>query len=415
VKKNDERIKNLFGEIHTPKFNIMEGVKNKMEHKQKRRPKAFVSIFITSIILLLSTGAVFAAYQSTGGFARLRGIVGEERAGALTPIEQEEIIDVPFLSGGFRNPNEDRFAIELVAVYGEVDGLMDFYFTLEDLTGARRTAEFGSMSFVLQTFDYETPYIYGHASEIIDNNDGILTLRGRTNGMSRRGSDEMLHFYGERSTPAFVAGYVPEFARHNGAIHLTVLSVSYNAGYIDHHIGFDLAQVPRLSDDDIRVITNADLAEDFPDWTFVSNNRELINTTGVAMPQIGLENWAVDHERINARISSIGIIGNSLYLIMYEPLPHYSTFSGVFITSPTGERIWAQSSMLFNISQNGYLYDSYFYRDTSISVFGMGRFSSNNYQLLVFDGLDIENLGSYRLEGIFDTGYSIWLEWNTTI
>jgi len=412
---NDQKIRQLFGEIHTPSFDILEGVRTKMERKQNRRPRAFKSIVFAALILILTTGVVFAAYQGTGGFARLRGIVGDERADNLTPIEMEEIVAVPYLTGGFRNPHEDRFAIELVAIYGEVGGMMDFYFTLEDLTGARHTAEFNGMNFAIQTFDETIPYVFGHANEIIDNNDGILTLRGRTNSMARNGQNDWLDFYNYWSTPQFIEGYMPEVVLSSGMLNLTVTSVSYNAGYVDHRLGLDLAQVPVLSDDDIRVITNTDLAEDFPEWMFIMDNRELLDTTGVAMPRVGLNNWEIDHDRVGVRISSIGIIGDSLHIIMYEPLPHYSNFSGVFLVDSNGDRVWSGSSMLFSLCENGNFYDRYYYRDTAISIYSMGRFSSNPYQLLVFDGLDLDNLGSYRLEGIFDTGYSIWLEWTAII
>jgi len=271
------------------------------------------------------------------------------------------------------------------------------------------------MSFAIQTFDETTPYVFGHAGEIIDNNDGILTLRGRTNGMARQGQNDWLDFYGEWSTPAFEVGYVPNVVLASGALNLTVMSVQYNAGYVDLRLDLDLSQVPVLSNDEIRMLTNADLAEDFPEWMFIYNNRELLASTGAAMPHVGITNWEIDNDRIGMQISSIGIIGDSLHVLMYEPLPHYSNFSGVFLVGPGGDRIWASNSMLFNLCPSGNLYDSYFYRDTAISIYSMGRFSSNSYQLLVFDGIDLDNLGRYSLEGIFDTGYSIWLEWTAVI
>jgi len=413
--ENDKKIKQIFGEIHSPSFDILKGVKIKMEQKSKYRPMAFRTIIFACAILILSTGAVLAAYQ--GGFARLRGIVGDEHAADLTPIEVGEVLDVPYLSGGFRNPNEDRFAIELVAVYGEVGGLMDFYFTLEDLTDTHNTSDFVSLSFVIQTFDYDRPYVFGGGVDVIDDTDGIITVRAHTTSINYRRQFGGWGIHDEWSG-TFKNGYVPEFALKDGALNLTVMQVFYNAniGYVDHRLDIDLSLIEVLTDDDIRVITNDDLDENFPEWwTFVSLNQELLATTGVAIPNVGLHNLEVNIAGVGMQISSIGIIDGVLNILMYEPLPHYSNFAALFLVCPRGNRYLTGSSMLFSLRPDGTLYERYFYRDTAIEIMGGGRFSSNPYQLLVFSGFDQDNIGEFSIEGIFDTGSRIWLEWNTKV
>ena len=433
----DKAIANLFGEINTPTYDILEGVKLQMNQKNKKsRPRVRVLVLVAIFTLLLTSGAVFAAYQTAGGFGRLRGIVGEERAENLTPIEADEILDIPYLSGGFRNPHEDRFAIELVATYGEVGGIMDFYFTLEDLTGARRDCEFNALSFTLHTGDGF--YVHGNAEPINICENGIITVRGRTNGMSRSENGQHISYYGTWSSPPFVEGYVPEELVRDGEITITVTQVAYNTGYTDATLGFDLGTVREFSADELQYVTKSDFAEDFPfDWQFPrEEDRILLEATGVPLPRLDLLNWEIDVPRVEAQIASIGILDGDLYLVQYEPMPHYSRFTGLFLQGPNGDRInpthsqnndraypsrttnvdriHASRSMMFNVSDDGTFFQWNYRRDTAITLFGMGYFSRNPYQILIFEGLDLDRLGEYSIAGHFDTGASIWLEWTTS-
>ena len=417
--KKEQDIAKLFGEINTPAYDILEGVKTQMNQKSKRtRPRAAASILIASLILLLTTGAVFAAYQNIGGFGRLREIVGEERAENLTPIEIDDILDIPYLTGGFRNPHEDRFAIELVASHGEVGGIMDFYFTLEDLTGARQNCEFSSLGFVIHTGNNDGTYVFGNAREIIDISDsGIITLRGRTDSVSIRDENGIFQTYGSWSTPVFEEGTVPENIVYNGALTITVTAVNFNVGYLSNvAVGFDLGTVQTLSQDEIQLVTKDDFSADFPfEWQFPSaEDRALLETTGVPLPRTGLLNWEIDVNRVDTHISSIGIIDDKLYLVQWEPMPHYSKFTGLGLVAPSGDWIHASRSLMFSICESGTFYQGNYRRDTAISILGMGYFSRNPYQILIFEGLDLNRLGEYTIQGHFATGYSVWLEWTTT-
>ena len=414
-------IKKLFGEINTPVYDILEGVKLQMNQKSKKsRPKIKAVVLVAIFALIFTTGAVWAAYQTTGGFGRLRLIVGDERAEGLTPIEAEDILEIPYLSGGFRNPHEDRFAIELVATYGEVGGIMDFYFSIEDLTGARQNCDFSNLGFTLHTGNNAGGglYVHGNATEIISICDsGIMTLRGRTNGLSRRDASGNIEYYGSWSHPPFEEGTVPEDLVHNGALTITVTHLDFNVGYISNqHIGFDLGTVQVLTPDEIRLVTKADFAADFPfDWQFPSaEDRALLEGSGVPLPRKGLLNWEIDVHRVDTQISSIGIIDNKLYIVQWEPMPHYSKFSALSLRGPNGETIHANRSLLFSLCPNGTFYQGMFRRDTAISLFARGYFSNNPYQILIFEGLDLSRLGEHSISGTFDTGYSIWLEWTVT-
>jgi len=417
--KTEQDIIKLFGEINTPTYDILEGVKSHMNHKSKiTRTKPGVFVLVASLVLLLTTGAVFAAYQTTGGFGRLREIVGEERAEGLTPIEIDDILDIPYLSGGFRNPHEDRFAIELVATYGEVGGIMDFYFTLEDLTGARQNCNFSVLSFVLHTGESNGLYVFGQATEVIDIcNNGIITMRGRTDSLSRRDENGMFQTYGFWSEPPFEEGLVPEDVVRNGDVTITVTSVGYNlSGYFSQIVGFDLGTVQEFSENDLQIVTKADFADDFPfDWQFPSAaDRALLETTGLPLPRTGLLNWEIDAPRVETQISSIGILDGSLYIVQWEPMPHYSRFSALNLECPNGTTIRPDRSLMFSISPNGTFYQGSYRRDTAIEIFNIGYFSRNPYQILIFENLDLDRLGEYTIFGHFDTGYSVWLEWTTT-
>ena len=411
-------IKKIFGEINTPEYDILEGVKSQMNQKHKTtRPRMKVVVLAAIFTLIFATGA-WAAYQTTGGFGRLRLIVGEERAENLTPIEAEEILEIPYLSGGFRNPHEDRFAIELVAIYGEAGDIMDFYFTLEDLTGARQNCDFSVLGFVLHTGGSDGLYVLGRATEVIDiSDDGIFTIRGRTDHMSHRDENGFFQTQGTWSTPPFAEGLVPEDVVRNGAVTITVTHVGFNVDYLDNpRIGFDLGTVQVLASDEIWLVTKSDFPEDFPfEWQFPSaEDRELLESTGVPLPQIGLLNWEIDVHRVDTQISSIGIIDEKLYIVQWEPMPHYSKFSGLSLRGPNGDTIHANRSLLFNLCPDGTFYQGMYRRDTAISLFGEGYFSNNPYQILIFEDLDLNRLGEYSISGIFATGYSVWLEWTTT-
>ena len=410
-KKDDQVITELFNQINTPTYDILEGVKTQMRQKTTIRPRAMAGTVIAVLVLILTTGAVFAAYQGMGGFTRLRGIVGEERAGEITPVEVDDIVEIPYLPGGFRNPNDDRFAIELVATYGQVGGIMEFYFTLEDLTGARANCELVALNFTLHTSDCNVPYVSGQASEVIHSEGGITTIRGRTDGLIRRTGNGMFDIESVWCSPAFVAGYVPEFVLRDGVIKFSVQNAVFNTAYayVDHSHVLDLGLVRELSDDEIMTLTKDSFDPGFPFGQY--NTAELLNTTGLAMPHIGLHNYDVNLPRVSMQISAIGMIGNSLYILTYEPFAHYSRFSALWLQEPSGNKRLASRTLLFSVCPDGLLYFSRYRRDSAVELYGSGYFAGNAYQLYVFDGISLDRLEHFTLAGKFDGSDDIWLNW----
>jgi sulfur carrier protein ThiS len=120
-------------------------------------------------MLILTTTAVAAGYL--GGFDRLVGIIGEEQAEKLSPVEGNTIIADLLTEEGIR--------IEVVAV-GIDSHIVDFYFTLEDMVSNRLYGDIWVHATVFPVAD-DIPWS-GHEMfpEVIDrSDDGIITLRGR--------------------------------------------------------------------------------------------------------------------------------------------------------------------------------------------------------------------------------------------
>ena len=409
--QNDDKqkIRDLFGEINTPAYDILEGVQSQMKQKTKRPSKTVAIALAVCAMFMLTTVAVVAAYQSTGGFARLRGIVGDEIADEMTAIEVDGVLDVPYLPGDIPNPSNDRFAIELVAISGEVGGIMHFYFTLEDLTGVRKNDIFYGLTFALHTSDYNRPYVTGHASEIIHTEGSITTVRGQTHGMAQRegGGFSFIDF----------DGYVPDFVLRDGEIKFTVLNVEFNVAYnyVDNQGPLlDLSLVQELPEDEIMTLTIADFDADYPLGWFTPEDTELLNTTGLRVPRIGLHNHEIDMPRVSLQIASIGIIGDSLYILTYEPFAHYSRWSGLRLISPEGRDILPCKSLMFNICPDGLLYFGQYRRESAIEIYNIGMFSRNSYLLIVFEGIDLSRLNEFTLAGTFVAGDSVWLDWTDT-
>ena len=120
---------NALNSVHTQDFDILKGIEGKM--KPRRIKKKSLFIILAAAFLISST--VMAA-QYFGSFDRLRGIVGDEYADILIPIEiATEDPDQEVLYDGIR--------VELVAA-NVSDNVVNVYFTLEDTTANRLNGEF---------------------------------------------------------------------------------------------------------------------------------------------------------------------------------------------------------------------------------------------------------------------------------
>jgi len=134
-------ILNALNSVHTPEFDILEGVEAKMTKKGLLK-KGMVAAIVA--ISLISTTAVAA--QFIGSFDRLQGIIGQNEADLLTPIEiatDNEGQSVVY----------DGIRAEVVAV-GVFGNIVDVYFTLEDIV-ANRLDNFFVIHPGLRPLDYE--------------------------------------------------------------------------------------------------------------------------------------------------------------------------------------------------------------------------------------------------------------------
>jgi hypothetical protein len=379
VNDDDLKIRQLFDEINTPKYDILEGVKNSMDKKYKK-PRFGVAAAVAALLVILTAGVVVAAYYGTGGFGRLRDIVGDEYAQGLTPVEEilgapHDGFATPFIPG--HSPTHDDLRIEIVAINIEEDYLY-LYATLEDLTGDRANCEFNGLSFGLHTpdnahlYDFSADWngLFGNFREVIHRDEnGTLTLRTR----------HRLH----GRTDVFV----------DDSVTITFTELTFNStGYIDHQINLDLTAVSA-------------------DAPYLS-----VMFEGSAEPLYILEpfhaNIPIGLPGIRAKISSVGLIGGNLHVQIYQPRPSYSAFSTLFLSSPQ-DRTRPSRAFIFNLREDGILYNDSFAREAKHPT-NSGYFARNDFQEFIWFDFDPESLDSLYLSGIFYDNDSIWLDWTTT-
>jgi hypothetical protein len=438
----NEKIKNLFNEINTPKYDILEGVYSAMENKKYKRPRFSVVAVVAALMVILTAGVVVAAYYGTGGFGRLRSIVGEEHAENLTPVE--EILDTesfaaPFIPGF--SPTNDEFRIEIVAInIGENREYMYLYATLEDLTGDRADCDFFSLSFAVHTPDNEHLYnfdtsvdwagLFGgfRANDVIHRDEnGTLTLRTRQN------------LYGREDVFA------------NNQVTITFTELTYNeTGYIDDHIiDFDFATIPLNAPYQRTIFEGGS-------WSNAVQFCEYENEYVFYMLEPFQLDMPLGLDGIRTRISSIGIINGNLHIQTYQPRPSYIAFSALRLQNVNAqqdereleellrgneERLQtldetehdidairqfmearirqrfnqgdSSYSTIFNLSPEGRAYNYTFSREAKHPI-NRGHFSISDFQEYVWTNINVNDLENLQLTGIFSDNYSVWLDWTTS-
>jgi len=166
---NHDRVKSAFSDITAP-----EGFGNKVMNRVENNEsaKTFPIRRLTLIVvtmLILTTTALAAGYL--GAFDRLAGIIGEEQADKLYPVEGSTVLGDFLTDEGIR--------IEVVAV-GIDSNIVDFYFTLEDMVSNRLDGDIWVLATVFPVVE-DVPW-GGHEMfpEVIDrSDDGIVMLHGR--------------------------------------------------------------------------------------------------------------------------------------------------------------------------------------------------------------------------------------------
>ena len=185
---NHEKIKSAFGDIKAPEGFAEKTIKNaKIKKTPGIRPVRRI-IAIAATIAILATASLAAA-NYFGSFDRLRGIIGDEQAEGLAPVGLTNETGAQITNDGVLIENkigslltEEGIKIEIVAV-GVDSNTIDYYFTIEDLTGNRLEGDIWINATIFPNIEH-IPWNQGEyrgiQPEIIDRSeDGVVTLRGR--------------------------------------------------------------------------------------------------------------------------------------------------------------------------------------------------------------------------------------------
>jgi len=149
--------------------------------KRVRRFSVAAAVVFVSVLTMTVTALAFVGYQM-GAFDRLLGIVGQEQADRLQPIEViSDIYEADNVVGEIIT--DEGIRIELVAV-GVLPNVIDLYFTLEDMVGNRLDSD---RIRIFSTVCPVTPHDAGRhglarvqSPRIIDRTeDGVVTFRYR--------------------------------------------------------------------------------------------------------------------------------------------------------------------------------------------------------------------------------------------
>ena len=415
------KIDALFNQIKTPKYDLMEGITQNMNKKQYKSPRFSVAAACITLVVFLTAGMVYA--YSTGVFQRLLGIVGEEHANTLTPIEVEvETTTAPFIPG--YNQTSDDLRIEIVAInLSEYNEYIDFYVTLEDLSENRINDTFSHLSYVLHTSNdalfYDNFVDLGNtmgiftADNVINNQDGILTLHTR-------------HFIGNDDVIV------------DDKITVTFLSLIYNnTGYIDDHpVAIDLSTIPVNPP-----LQRIDFTES-PIGVVPKCPTENVYFAYILEPH--KQDLPVGIEGIHTIISNIALVDGNLHIQTYQPRPTYSTFSVLQLRRNGSEQMQAaepefddnltaeenralliehwerrqqttlhfNNALMFNLDKNGGAYQYTYAREAKFPTFA-GFFSDNQFQEYVWNNVG-DTLDELSLIGTFFHSDSIWLDWTVS-
>ena len=152
--------------VHTPACDLMKGIENKMRRPSYKK----TAVATIAAVMILASAAVAATI--TGGFDRLRDIVGPERAGQLTPVE------IATTSPG-QQVMYDGIRVELVAKDIRLN-VADVYFTLEDTRSNRLDGDFQIEYTVYDPADPLHLVSRQQTTEEIHRSpEGIITIRAR--------------------------------------------------------------------------------------------------------------------------------------------------------------------------------------------------------------------------------------------
>ena len=168
--QDEKLILQALNSVHTPDFDIMKGIENKM--RPRKRKKAL----LMAVVAVITLSATAFAAQQLGGFERLQNIIVEEQANTLTPIE---------IATTDHNQSTlyDGIRVELVAA--NVEGnTADVFFTLEDTTGHRlrdlNTFEIHHSIWPDGVTDFDHIRGYSRRVEIIDVDvNGVITVHAQ--------------------------------------------------------------------------------------------------------------------------------------------------------------------------------------------------------------------------------------------
>jgi len=180
VNELEKRMKSEFDSIDVDPESIMQSLKqnpSKPEHAAVKRYSRSIrytfKVAAIIVVLLTLTVTALAVTHYLGGFDRLRGIIGDERADMLQPMEVGNVVGEIITDEGFR--------VELIAV-GVFDNVVDVYISLEDLESNRLDGDsifdfvlFANVSTVQPQMSFsELPQIIGRTE------DGVVTFHIRT-------------------------------------------------------------------------------------------------------------------------------------------------------------------------------------------------------------------------------------------
>lgn len=340
------------------------------------------AVAIIAAMLVITTAAL-AAGGYLGGFDRLRGIIGEDRAALVQPLEISNVVGEVITESGIR--------VEVVAV-GVFDNVVDIYLTLEDLIGNRLDGEI-SIFYELSPMCSEGTDIGGlgffGGVEIIDRTNGVVTIYNR-------------HVFTQS-----VAGQDLTF---------TLRNINYNIRYyLDHEINLDLVTA-------MPNIPSVQLILDYDDLEWLCENNfyqirgpiilsyydtKLLTTTGITILEPNLHDIELGLESIEKRISSIGIIDGRLHIQLYEPSPgnihSFAWSSWLRTVTPEEEKLESWRQVQYRI-------------DFSIDEFGnfyRGEYIHPHYREYILE-VDLDRLSEYRLLGDFWAAGFIDLKWTVT-
>ena len=167
---NQERIKLTFINVKAPE-DFTARVLNTEKKAPVKRFRVQKAVLIAAVLCLLTTFVIVTA-NHLGGFDRLAGIIGMDRADELHPVERSNEIGSLITDEGIR--------IEVVAV-GIDSNTIDFYFTLEDMIANRFEGDIWIYALIFpNTNDINQSRGYEIFPEVIHRSeDGIVTLMGR--------------------------------------------------------------------------------------------------------------------------------------------------------------------------------------------------------------------------------------------